>query len=79
MASTTHPEFDGKTEGVDVTKAFDEQVRGKTVIVTGVNRSGIGFATAQALVSATLLSRSAAGINRYTGLPVPCQFDNFWP
>lgn len=52
MAATTHPEFNANTEGVEVAKAFPSQIRGKTVIITGVNRGGIGFSTAQALVSA---------------------------
>ena len=50
MASTTHPEFNATTEALDVAKAFAAEVRGKTVIVTGVNRGGIGFTTAQAFV-----------------------------
>lgn len=50
MASTSHPEFGHDTEGLDVTKAFAEGVRGKTVIVTGVNRAGIGYTTAHAIV-----------------------------
>lgn len=51
MAATTHPEFNGNTEGLEVARAFAERVRGKTVIVTGVNRAGIGYTTSQALVS----------------------------
>lgn len=33
-------------------KAFSGAIRGKTVLVTGVNRGGIGFSTAEAFVSA---------------------------
>ncbi|VUC25497.1 unnamed protein product [Clonostachys rosea] len=51
MATTTHPEFNANTEGIEVAKAFPDSVRGKTIIVTGVNRNGIGFTTAQALAS----------------------------
>lgn len=47
----THPEFNANTEGIEVAKAFADSVRGKTIIVSGVNRNGIGFTTAQALVS----------------------------
>ena len=50
MGSTSHPEFNENTEGLDVVKAFSDRVRGKTVVVTGVNRSGIGFSTAEAFV-----------------------------
>ncbi|KAI1376907.1 putative short-chain dehydrogenase [Hypoxylon crocopeplum] len=51
MTATSHPEFNDKTEALDVAKAFAERVRGKTVLVTGVNRGGIGFSTAQAFAS----------------------------
>lgn len=58
MAATTHSEFDANTEGLEVVKEFSSQVRGKSVIITGVNRGGIGFSTAQALVSSTVASQS---------------------
>ncbi|KAH8680750.1 putative short-chain dehydrogenase [Xylariales sp. PMI_506] len=51
MPATTHPEFDVKTEALEVAKAFPENIRGKTVIITGVNQGGIGFYTAQAFAS----------------------------
>ncbi|KAI1423861.1 putative short-chain dehydrogenase [Xylaria sp. FL1777] len=51
MPATTHPEFDNKTEGLEVTKAFSESVHGKTVLVTGGNPDGLGFTTCQALAS----------------------------
>jgi hypothetical protein len=53
MAATTYSEFNASTEGLEVAKAFTSQLRGKSIIVTGVNRGGIGFSTAQALVSST--------------------------
>jgi hypothetical protein len=49
--STTHPDFDANTEGLEVAKAFADRISGKTVIVTGVNLNGIGFTTARAFVS----------------------------
>ncbi|KAM0204954.1 hypothetical protein ACHAPQ_010403 [Fusarium lateritium] len=49
MASTTHAEFGIHTEAVDIAKAFADGIRGKTILITGVNRSGIGFSTAHAL------------------------------
>jgi hypothetical protein len=52
MAATTHPHFNANTEGLEVVKAFASQICGKSVIITGVNRGGIGFSTSQALVSA---------------------------
>lgn len=51
MTATTHSEFNDQTEALDVAKVFSEAIRGKTVIVTGVNRQGIGFSTSEALVS----------------------------
>jgi hypothetical protein len=53
MTATSQPEFNAQTEALEVAAAFPEAIRGKTVVVTGVNPSGIGFATAQALVSPT--------------------------
>lgn len=50
MTATSHSEFDANTEALDVAKAFPESIRGKTILVTGVNRGGIGFTTAQAFV-----------------------------
>ena len=50
-AAATHQEFNEKTEGIEVAKAFSERVRGKTILITGVNLKGIGFTTAEAFVS----------------------------
>ncbi|KAI0011814.1 putative short-chain dehydrogenase [Xylariaceae sp. FL0662B] len=51
MAATTHSEFNANTEALEVAKAFSDGIHGKTVLVTGVNRGGIGFSTAQAFAS----------------------------
>lgn len=51
--STTYPTFGHDTEAIEVARAFADVVRGKTIIVTGGNRNGIAFSTAQALVSTT--------------------------
>ncbi|KAF4989494.1 hypothetical protein FGRMN_9074 [Fusarium graminum] len=48
MASTTHSDFGLHTEAVDVAKAFADGIRDKTILITGVNRGGIGFSTAHA-------------------------------
>lgn len=53
MTATSHPEFNDQTEALEVAKAFPEAIRGKTVVVTGVNRGGIGFAASEAFVSTT--------------------------
>lgn len=50
MAAITHPEYNDQTEAVEVAKAFALGINGKTVIVTGVNKNGIGFSTAEAFV-----------------------------
>lgn len=47
---TTHPEFDGKTDAIDVAKAFPRSIQGKTILVTGANKSGLGFTALQAFV-----------------------------
>ncbi|KAL2024222.1 hypothetical protein VTK56DRAFT_9378 [Thermocarpiscus australiensis] len=51
MTSTTHPEFGHDTEALEVAQAFAEGIRGKTVVITGVNRGGIGYTTAEAVAS----------------------------
>lgn len=56
MTATTHPEFDEKAESLDVAKAFAGEIRGRTILVTGVNRGGIGFSTAKAFVNQPWLS-----------------------
>jgi hypothetical protein len=57
MPATTHPEFNAKTEALEVAKAFSEGIRGKTVLITGGNPDGIGFATSQAFVSSLSTSQ----------------------
>ncbi|KAI1856884.1 uncharacterized protein JN550_013629 [Neoarthrinium moseri] len=51
MTGTTHAEFNDKTEALEVAQALAESVRGKTIVVTGVNQGGIGFTTAEAFVT----------------------------
>ncbi|KAI1412953.1 putative short-chain dehydrogenase [Hypoxylon sp. FL1857] len=51
MTATTHPEFGHDTEALEVARAFAERIRGKTILVTGANPKGIGFATLQAFAS----------------------------
>jgi hypothetical protein len=52
MTATTHTEFNSQTEGLEVAEAFAENIRGKTVVITGVNRNGIGYTAAESFVSA---------------------------
>ncbi|KAI2636485.1 putative short-chain dehydrogenase [Hypomontagnella submonticulosa] len=51
MTATTHPEYTKKTEALEVAADFADGVRGKTIVITGVNPGGIGFSTAQAFAS----------------------------
>ncbi|EXJ81521.1 hypothetical protein A1O1_07585 [Capronia coronata CBS 617.96] len=51
MTSVTHSEFDGKTDASTVATAFASGIKDRTIVITGVNKRGIGFATAQALAS----------------------------
>lgn len=51
MTGTTKPQFNGETEGLEVAAAFADSIRGKTVLITGVNQGGIGFTTAEAFVT----------------------------
>ncbi|KAJ5184277.1 hypothetical protein N7492_001893 [Penicillium capsulatum] len=51
MAATTFCAFDANTEGLAVAEAFAAGIHAKTVMVTGVNKGGIGYATARAFAS----------------------------
>ncbi|UKZ69824.1 uncharacterized protein TrAtP1_010829 [Trichoderma atroviride] len=52
MASaTTHAEFGVRTTALTVAAAFPSAIAGKTILITGVNIKGLGFATAQAFAS----------------------------
>lgn len=54
MTSTSHPEFNDHTEALEVAQAFASGIHGKTVLVTGVNQGGLGYAAAEAFVSTLL-------------------------
>ncbi|KAF2654651.1 NAD(P)-binding protein [Lophiostoma macrostomum CBS 122681] len=51
MTSTTVPDFNGKTEASTVASTFPASVKGRTIVITGVNKLGLGYATALALAS----------------------------
>ncbi|PVH76635.1 putative short-chain dehydrogenase [Cadophora sp. DSE1049] len=61
MTATTYTEFGSKTEALEVAKAFSESVRGKNILVTGVNRGGVGYTTAQAFASQSPANLIIAG------------------
>lgn len=49
--ATTHAEFGVRTTALSVAAAFPSAIAGKTILITGVNIKGLGFATAQAFAS----------------------------
>lgn len=52
MASTTtHTEFGAHTTALAVAAAFPSAIAGKTILITGVNLKGLGYATAEAFAS----------------------------
>ncbi|OBT54550.1 hypothetical protein VE04_05714, partial [Pseudogymnoascus sp. 24MN13] len=64
MASTTtHPEFNDQSSALEVAKAFASGITGKTIIITGVNKNGIGFSTAEAFASQSPAHLILAGRN----------------
>jgi hypothetical protein len=50
MPSTTNTGFGATTEALEVAAAYSDAITGKTILITGVNKAGIGFATAEAFV-----------------------------
>jgi NAD(P)-dependent dehydrogenase (short-subunit alcohol dehydrogenase family) len=49
MTSTSFLDFNAKTKSSTVAKAFSSQIKNRTFFITGVNKKGIGYATARAL------------------------------
>ncbi|OBT46940.1 hypothetical protein VE00_02501 [Pseudogymnoascus sp. WSF 3629] len=62
-ATTTHPEFNDQTSALEVAKAFASGITGKTILITGVNKNGIGFSTAEAFASQSPAHLILAGRN----------------
>ncbi|EHK19611.1 uncharacterized protein TRIVIDRAFT_58297 [Trichoderma virens Gv29-8] len=50
-SATTHPEFGPHTTALAVAAAFPSVISGKTILITGVNLKGLGYATAEAFAS----------------------------
>ncbi|PMD31639.1 putative short-chain dehydrogenase [Hyaloscypha variabilis F] len=63
MTSTSHPVFNENTESLDVAEAFAARIHEKTILITGVNLGGIGFATAKAFASQSPSHLIIAGRN----------------
>ena len=51
MTSTTHSNFDKATGAIDVAAAFPQAIKDRTILIAGVNKEGIGYATAEAFAS----------------------------
>lgn len=51
MPSTTYAEYVATTEGIHVAAAFADRIKGRTILITGVNKLGLGYTTAAALAS----------------------------
>ncbi|KIW41255.1 uncharacterized protein PV06_06828 [Exophiala oligosperma] len=51
MTATTNTEFNQNTEALSVAAAFPESIKGRTILITGANKLGIGYTTAEALAS----------------------------
>ncbi|EMD90655.1 hypothetical protein COCC4DRAFT_47329 [Bipolaris maydis ATCC 48331] len=51
MTTLTHPEWNKETGGLEVSKAFADQIRGKKVLITGVSPESIGSSIALSIAS----------------------------
>jgi NAD(P)-dependent dehydrogenase (short-subunit alcohol dehydrogenase family) len=51
MTSTTIADFGAKTEASAVASTFSASIKGRTILITGVNKLGVGYAIVQALAS----------------------------
>jgi NAD(P)-dependent dehydrogenase (short-subunit alcohol dehydrogenase family) len=51
MTSTTVVDFGAKTEASAVASTFPASIKGRTILITGVNKLGVGYAIVQALAS----------------------------
>ncbi|OQV02875.1 hypothetical protein CLAIMM_07995 [Cladophialophora immunda] len=49
--ATTHADFGSTTDGLTVAAAFPSAIKDRTILITGVNKKGIGYATAEAFAS----------------------------
>lgn len=51
MTTITHTEFDGRTEALTVAAAYAPLIKERRIIITGVNKLGIGYTSAEAFAS----------------------------
>ena len=69
MTSTSHSNFDKNTEAPDVAAAFPQAIKDRTILITGVNKQGIGYTTAEAFATQSprcliLAGRSAVKVQQ---------------
>jgi NAD(P)-dependent dehydrogenase (short-subunit alcohol dehydrogenase family) len=48
---TSHPEFNDKTTASEVAAAFPQEIKDKTILITGVSPNGLGQSTTEALAT----------------------------
>lgn len=68
MTATSNPNFGAETEGLEVAAAYSGSIKGRTIVITGVNQGGIGFSTAEAFVRLTSSSRHEVVLTVWTSL-----------
>ncbi|KAH8692795.1 hypothetical protein BGW36DRAFT_301920 [Talaromyces proteolyticus] len=61
MTSTTVADFGPKTEASTVARTFSSSIKDRTILITGINKLGVGYATALALASQSPRSVILAG------------------
>jgi len=64
----SHPQFGFETTAEEVASTFAQQIKGKTILITGVSPNGLGFYTAKALAAHSpalliLAARSASTLD----------------
>jgi hypothetical protein len=53
MSQITNATFGAATTAKEVAASYSDGIAGKTILITGVNKDGLGYATAEAFVSLT--------------------------
>jgi NAD(P)-dependent dehydrogenase (short-subunit alcohol dehydrogenase family) len=51
MTSTSHSEFGASTDGLNVAAAFPASIKGRSILITGINKLGLGYTAAEAFAS----------------------------
>jgi len=72
VSKVTHAEFNGETNATYAAKAFKDQIKGRTILITGVAPKGLGEGTALAIASGepkllVLASRTQSKMDEVVG------------